>query len=245
MNYTSRKLGCSIELPSGWTIDEETLVAETKQRTREEAYEAFRRAFPDVNVSFEEFGAGPQQPSVEEAYRREKAHLEEIGLGIVSFEEFTEIWAYEQQQKREQAQNRLKLEEMMVGYLDASLHSGAEFPPTAEIIKYLLEDVMTPLELYELDRGSRPLALEGNRPYRGMVVDGLRGEKYYYSPSWRGHDRPRFCKVYLADSSTGWIISCFCNYWVFKEWKSTFTEIISSFHRVDSARVSTLKDDSG
>jgi hypothetical protein len=60
MNYTSRKLGCSIELPSGWTIDEETLVAETKQRTREEAYEAFRRAFPDVNVSFEEFGAGPQ-----------------------------------------------------------------------------------------------------------------------------------------------------------------------------------------
>ena len=106
-------------------------------------------------------------------------------------------------------------------------------PPTVEVTKYQLKRGMTPLELYQLDKGTRPLAIWGNRPSRGIVVDGLKGEKYYYSNTGRLPDeRIMHLNVYLVDGLTGWLISCFCSEPFFKTWKETFVQIIESFHRL-------------
>lgn len=92
MDYTSEKLGFSITLPEGWKVDEETLSAEVEKGeiAWEEAYERFQKTFPDSELRFEEFKAGPKELSVEEAYERQKAEFEEMGIGIVDFEEFKE-----------------------------------------------------------------------------------------------------------------------------------------------------------
>jgi len=271
MDYISKKLGFSITLPEGWEIDEETLSAEIEKGEIdwEEAYERFQKIFPESEISFEEFKTGPKELSVEEAYEMSKARLERMGVGIVSFDEFKDIYEYEQEEKRERARKRQEMDDMMIGYFNASLHNeeicerereeGKESirkikeeerrrglvgltydeqyqlycPPTVEVTKYQLKRPMTPLELYQLDKGTRPLAGWGSRPWRGIVVDGLRGEKYYYSDGGRLlEEHYMHLNVYLVDGSTGWIISCFCSAPFFERWKKTFTRIIESFHRL-------------
>jgi|GEM_PF-1857771 len=274
MDYNSKKLGFSITLPEDWKVDEETLSAEVEKGeiAWEEAYERFQKVFPDSELSFEEFKARPKELSVEEAYEREKAELERMGTGIVDFEEFKEIYYEEQEGKRERARKRQEMDEMMIGYFDASLHNeeickqeweeGREgirmmkekeekrglvgltydeqyqlyCPPVVEVTKYQLKRPMTPLELYQLDKATRPLALTGSRPWRGIIVDGLRGEKYYYGNGWWGRLRggvgSMHLSVYLVDGPTGWIISCSCSAPFFERWKRTFVRIIESFHRL-------------
>jgi len=125
MDYISKKLGFSITLPEGWKVDEETLSAEVEKGEIdcEEAYERFQKIFPDSEISFEEFKTGPKEPSVEEAYEMSKARLERMGVGIVSFDEFKDIYEYEQEEKRVRARKRQEMDDMMIGYLDASLHN--------------------------------------------------------------------------------------------------------------------------
>jgi hypothetical protein len=274
MDYISKKLGFSITLPEGWKVDEETLSAEVDKGEIgwEEAYERFQKTFPDSGLSFEEFKAGPKELSVEEAYKMSKAGLERMGVGIVSFDEFKDIYEYEQEEKRERARKRQEMDEMMIGYFDASLHNeeicerereeGKESirktkeeeqkrgfvgltydeqyqlycPPTVEVTKYQLKRPMTPLELYQLDKGTRPLAAPGSsRPWRGIVIDGLKGEKYCYGTGWggrlRGEDSMHL-NIYLVDGPIGWIISCSCSGPFFERWKGTFVRIIESFHRL-------------
>lgn len=93
-------------------------------------------------------------------------------------------------------------------------------PPCVEVTRYQLKRPMTPLELYQLDKGTRPLAQWGRRPWRGIVVDGLKGEKYYYGNGLRGRLRgvgSMHLNVYLVDGPTGWIISCSCSAPFFKK----------------------------
>lgn len=268
MDYISRKLGFFITLPEGWKVDEETLLAETKEVNREEVYAFFQKMFPDAGLGFEEFKAGPKEISVEEAYEREKAEFERMGVSIVSFNKFKEIYEERQKKKRERERKRQEMDEMMIGYFNASLHNeeicerereeGRErirkikeeekrglvgltyderyqlyCPPAVEVTKYQLKRSMTPLELYQLDKGTRPSPITDSRPWQGIVVDGLKGEKYYYSDGGRLiEERIKHLNVYLVDGLTGWIISCFCSTPFFKRWKGTFVQIIESFHRL-------------
>ena len=270
MDYISKKLGFAITLPEDWEVEEEFLLAEVEEANPEEAYKRFREIFPDSEISFEEFKTGPKEPSVEEAYEMSKARLERMGVGIVSFDEFKDIYEYEQEEKRERVRKQREMSEMRVGYFGAALRNeeickrereeGKEnirrqkekwekkgwvnlrydeqfqlyCPPSIEVIKYQLKESMTPLKLYELDKETCSFAKwRGARPWQGITIDGLTGEKYYYSSEGSlPEERTKHLNVYLVDRPTGWIISCFCSEPFFKRWKGTFVKTIESFHRL-------------
>jgi hypothetical protein len=168
----------------------------------------------------------------EEAYKR---LMEDPETFLISFEEFEQQYKEEQERQREQERKREKLSQMEEGYFEASSPDDENYP-SVEVTKLRLTRIMTPLELYQLDK-PRPEAVPwGNRPSKGITVNGLQGIKYYYifdtGETRNMSEMPQFFNIYLTEGQTGWIISCSCLAKVFPKYKEIFTKIISSFRRI-------------
>jgi len=238
-------LGFSISIPSNWGIYADRL---EEKVTLEEVYNLFQQKFPDFAKTFEEFkqkvGLPEEFPSAKEAYQelleelrasaREvyKRLMENPETFLISFEEFEQRYAEEQERRREYERRREELSQMEEGYFQA-LPPDLEGYPSVEVTKLKLTRPMTPLELYQLDRPDPDVVRWGNRPSRGITVDGLQGIKYYCT-FYTGDPRkiPKFLNIYLAEEKVGWIISCSCLVKAFPKYKGIFTKIISSFHRI-------------
>lgn len=168
----------------------------------------------------------------EEAYKR---LMEDPETFVISFEEFEQQYKEEQERQREQEGKRKALSQMEEGYFEASPPDDENYS-SVEVTKLKLTRSMTPLELYQLDKPSPEAVPWGNRPSKGITVDGLQGIKYYYifdtGETRNMSDMPQFFNVYLTEGQTGWIISCSCIARAFSKYKGIFITIIDSFRRV-------------
>ncbi len=130
---------------------------------------------------------------------------------------------------------RSKPTQMELGLFQAILYKS-EDNLSVEVAKFELTKPMTAIELYELDKPPNEQVPIGNRPSKGIDLDGLHGVKYYYvfntgekNKMW---EMPKFFNVYLTENKVGWIISCSCKEGAFKNYKPVFESIISSFQRI-------------
>ena len=130
---------------------------------------------------------------------------------------------------------RSKSAQMELGLFQAFLHNSKD-NLSVEVAKLELNKPMTALELYELDKPPEEQVPIGNRPSKGINLDGLQGVKYYYvfntgetNKIW---EMPKFFNVYLAENKAGWIISCSCREGAFKNYKPVFERIIRSLQRI-------------
>ena len=180
MKHISSRLGFAIAIPEHWRVDTNVL-REDPEFDKDMDVGFFRMMFPVNLPRYEEFLAQLEKHpvSVREAYKREKKRFEEMGIGIVSFEEFKETFEEKRRRTQEQERKIIELIRMEQGYFCASLPTS-EAHPFLEVIKLRLIEPMSARELYELDRATRrELAVIGRRPWRGITVDELKGEKYY------------------------------------------------------------------
>lgn len=232
VGYTSSRLRFSISIPSDWRVHTDRLEVEPGP-SQEEVYEVFRQTFPDSTMSLEDFKKAGKPPTAEEAYEE----LSEEEKTLVRFPEFKEQYEWEQEQEREKERKRAELIQIE-GYFGASSSTDKDDYPSVEVTRLKLTRPMTPLELYQLDKpGPDPIAVPwGNRPSKGVIVDGLQGVKYYYifntGETRYTAEMPKFFNVYLAEGQIGWIISCSCIARAFSKYKSIFTTIVDSFRRI-------------
>jgi len=210
-------------------------IEEFKKIYKQDKKQAYRTFFekllgmpPDEII--EELAA--RKLSAEEAYTRLMAAPETF---LVSFVEFKEQYEREQEQRRKAERRREELAQIEEGYLEASPLIDKDYP-SAEVTKLKLTRPMTPLELYQLDKPSPEAVPWGNRPSKGITVDGLQGVKYYYifdtGEIRNMNDMTEFFNVYLTEGQTGWIISCSCIARAYPKYKGIFITIIDSFRRV-------------
>ena len=168
----------------------------------------------------------------EEAYTRLMTDPE---MFLISFTEFKKQYEWEQEHRREAERRRDELAQMEVGYFEASPPDDKDYL-SVEVTKLKLTRSMTPLELYQLDKPNPEDVPWGNRPSKGIIVDGLQGIKYYYifytGETRNMNNMPQFFNVYLIEQEIGWIISCSCIARAFPRYKNIFTRIIGSFHRI-------------
>jgi len=130
---------------------------------------------------------------------------------------------------------RSKSTQMELGLFQAILHNS-EDDLSVEVTKLEFTKPRTAIELYESDKPPEEQVPIGNRPSKGINLDGLHGVKYYYvfntgetNKMW---EMPKFFNVYLTENKVGWIISCSCKEGAFKNYKPVFESIISSFQRI-------------
>ncbi len=170
--------------------------------------------------------------SAEEAYKK---LMEDPETFLISFEEFDQQYKEEQERQRERERRKEELSQMEEGYFEA-LPPDDENYPSVEVTKLNLSRSMSPLELYQLDKPNPEAVPWGNRPSKGITVDGLQGVKYYYifdtGETRNMAEMPQFFNVYLIEEQAGWIISCSCLARIFPKYKKIFTKIVSSFHRI-------------
>ena len=202
------------------------------KQDKKKAYRMFFEKFlgmpPDETL--EELSA--RKFSAEEAYTRLMTDPE---MFLVSFTEFKKQYEWEQEHRREAERRRDELAQMEVGYFEVSSPDDDNYP-SVEVTKLKLTRPMTPLELYQLDKPNPEDVPWGNRPSKGIIVDGLQGIKYYYifdtGETRNMSEMPQFFNVYLTEEEVGWIISCSCIARAFPRYKEIFTRIIGSFHRI-------------
>lgn len=206
-------------------------------RNKQQAYRLFFGNLLGMPLDEEIVGLARREFSATEAYRR---LMEDPQTFLVEFQDFKYNYEESLQKKRTSAENDMRLQRMMIG-----LFQG--FPPdnenedevNVEVTKLRLTGSLTALDLYELDKQPSEAVPWGNRPSKGIVVDGLRGVLYYYlfDTGDPRSDLPVFFNVYLAEQNEGWIISCSCKYGdfcfkTFKKNKPVFKRIVSSFRRI-------------
>ncbi len=170
--------------------------------------------------------------SAEEAYKR---LMEDPETFLISFEEFEQRYKEEQELQSQRERKKEELSQMEEGYFEASPPDDENYP-SVEVTKLNLSRSMSPLELYQLDKPNPEAVPWGNRPSKGITVDGLQGVKYYYifdtGETRNMAEMPQFFNVYLIEEQAGWIISCSCLARIFPKYKKIFTKIVSSFHRI-------------
>lgn len=202
------------------------------EQDKKQAYRTFFEKLlgmpPDEII--EEFAA--RELSAEEAYTRLMADPETF---LVSLAEFKEQYEWEQEQRKEAERRREELAQMEVGYFEASPPNDEDYP-SVEVTQLKLIRPVTPLELYQLDKPSSEAVPWGNRPSKGITVDGLQGVKYYYifdtGETRNMTEMPQFFNVYLTEGQMGWIISCSCTARAFSKYKGIFITIIDNFRRI-------------
>ena len=144
----------------------------------------------------------------------------------------------EHEERKAEAERHARLERMTVGLFQAEPLDD-EDEPFVEVHKFRLEIPLTAMDLYNLDKHLPEAVPWGNRPSKGIAVDGLQGVVYYFamnigepSPTCE----PAFFNVYLAERLEGWCISCQCRCGehpmkTFQKYKPIYRRIIGSFRR--------------
>lgn len=216
VTHTSRKLRFSISLPKDWCVTTDTLeFAHVAQELLENILQQKSIKRPSGTYGCRVTEDGHMRPLTE---------LEEWQAA-----------KQEHENKIANAEQHSRLERLATGLFQAELpnHKDEAF---VEITKLRLDGPMDALDLYKLDKYLPEDVAWGNRPSKGMVVDGLSGVVYYhmmrYSISPRSE--PVFFRVYLADGLEGWILSCDCRHGdkTFEHYKPIFKRIIKSFRRI-------------
>jgi len=161
--------------------------------------------------------------------------MEEHGANLVDFLEFKKIYEQHIDDQIQWARKRDELEQMMTGVFEATPVDSDDEELGVLVTKLKLSKSMTALELYNLDKPLPEDVPWGNRPSKGINVDGLHGVKYYYvldtGETTNGQELPKYFNVYLAESGEGWIISCTCKVRSYDNYKPFFDRIIGSFRR--------------
>ena len=263
--YTSSKLKFTISFPADWRVTTDVLQTEKWEAQREvSAEEAYQRLWESERakaVRFQEFkkayerdrtqayrlffekllGMPPDEEieglasidlPVREAYNRLMGDPETF---LVGFPEFKEVYERDLQQRRQAEERKAELAQMELGLFQAS-PPNSEDDLSVEVTKLRLSEPMNALELYELDKSPPEYVPVGNRPSKGIDVNGLHGVKYYYvfntGETTRSQEWPKFFNVYLAENDEGWIISCSCKAGAFNHYKPVLERIIGSFRRI-------------
>jgi len=236
--YTSSKLKFVISYPVGWTATTDALHTESEGVDVEKVYEAFKKELPNFEMTLEEFRKEVEEPeyekdlSAEEAYKR---LLDREGDDVVSFPEFKKIFEQDLLQRKQTEEKMAQLAQMELGLFHAC-PPDSEDDVNVEVAKLSLSRPMTAMELYELHKPPYQWVPIGNRPSKGIDVDGLYGVKYYYIFNTGETDKmwemPKFFNVYLVENDEGWIISCSCIEMAFINHKPIFERIIDSFRRI-------------
>jgi hypothetical protein len=216
----SKRLGFSISLPPGWRVisDTEEIVrltqefSELMQQSRPERTPRHRVIFP----------------------RRGRARGIRNVIDLTDRLQARREW----EERKEDAERHARLERMTVGLFQAApLDNRDEL--IVEVIKWRLESPMTAMDLYSLDKHLPEAVPWGNRPSKGLVVDGLQGVLYYFAMNagnMSATQVPAFFNVYLTEQLEGWLISCQCRCGehpmkTFQKYKPIYRRIISSFRR--------------
>ena len=220
VTHISNKLNFSISLPENWRVITDT---HEWSRLAQEYLEHFLESKPGENpMRFSRYSR-----LSDDGHIRPLTDFEER---LVAKEEYRE--------RKANAEQHARLEKMATGLFQAKLpdHNDEAF---VEVTRMQLDSPLTALDLYELDKYLPEEVSWGNRPKKGMVVDGLSGVAYYHMMSYdhSPQDEPVFFNVYLADDLDGWILSCQCrygdyNFKTFNRYKPIFRRIISSFKRL-------------
>jgi len=170
--------------------------------------------------------------SAEESYR---VLMDDPETFIVSFDYFKQGFEMDQQLDRIYAANRYELSQMENGYFQASSADDTDHA-CVEIIKLEMVRHMSPLELYELDKPCDGSHLDGRRPAKCTLVDGLPAVKYFYTLDTGAtrdfREMTKFLNAYLTEDNEGWIIACSCKKEAFEDYKPIFEYVIRSFKRV-------------
>lgn len=222
----SQKLGFSISLPTGWRVitDSETFVPLAEEYSR--------------MMQHSQPGKVPKRRMV---FPR-RADLRDV-KNVVDLTDRLQAQR-EHEERVDEAERHARLERMSVGLFQAAPAAHND-EPFVEITKLRLDDPLTALDLYNLDKHLPEAVPWGNRPSKGMTVDGLQGVVYYFAMN-TGEARatyeayikqPAFFNVYLAEDLEGWLISCQCRCGeaymkTFQQYKPTFRRIIGSFRRL-------------
>lgn len=202
------------------------------ERDRTQAYRLFFEKLLGMPPDEEIEGLASIDLPAREAYNRLMADPETF---LVGFSEFKEVYERDLQQRRQAEERRAELAQMELGLFQAS-PPNSEDDLSIEVTKLRFSEPMTALELYELDKSPPEYVPVGNRPSKGIDVNGLHGVKYYYvfdtGETTRSQEWPKFFNVYLAENDEGWIISCSCKAGAFNNYKPVFERIIGSFRRI-------------
>jgi hypothetical protein len=222
----SHELGFSISLPAGWRVVTDT---EEFVHLAQEYSEMIQRSKPD---------RVPTHPVV--VPRRANVS------GVKNVVDLTgRLRAKREHEERKgEADRHARLERMSVGLFQAAPPDD-EDEPFVEITKLRLESPLTALDLYNLDKHLPEAVPWGNRPSKGLVVDGLQGVVCYFAMNtWEPQPthgtyskEPAFFNVYLAEELEGWHISCQCRCGdaymkTFQKYKPIFRRVIDSFQRL-------------
>lgn len=223
----SRNLAFSISLPAGWQviIDTEEFV-----HLAEEYNEMLKRSQPDI------------VPTRRVGFPR-RVNLS----GIKNVADLTDRLRAkrEHEERRDEAERHARLERMAVGLFQAAPPRDDD-EPFVEISKLRLESPLTAMDLYILDKHLPEKVVWGNRPSKGLTVDGMEGVLYYFVMGGEGRPtyetytkQTAFFNVYLSDGLEGWLISCQCRcgepyMQTFQRYKPMFRRIIGSFQPVSA-----------
>lgn len=222
----SQKLGFSISLPAGWQVITDT---EEFVHLAQEYSELMQRSQPDRvsrhRVIF------PRRPDVRSV--KNVVDLTDMLQAKMEYEE-----------RKAEAERHARFERMTVGLFQTTPPNDDD-EAFVEITKLRLESPLTAMDLYNLDKDLPEAVPWGNRPSKGLVVDGLQGVVYYFAMN-SGEARqtyetctkqPAFFNVYLAENLERWLISCQCRCGeaymkTFQQYKPRFRRIIGSFRRL-------------
>lgn len=116
--------------------------------------------------------------------------------------------------QRADAERHARLERMTIGLFQAGPMAD-EDEPMIEVAKLDMDTPLTALALYELDKRLPEMVPWGNRPSRGITIDGRPGVVYYFAMDTGERPltyavykaQPVFFNVYLAAGLEGWILS--------------------------------------
>lgn len=224
----SKKLAFSISLPAGWQV---ILDTEEFVHLAEEYSEMMKRTQPD------------KVPTRRVVFPRRADRS-----GIKNVADLTDRLQAkrEHEERKDEAERHARLERMAVGLFQAAPpHNDDE--TFVEISKLRLESPLTALDLYTLDKHLAEAVPWGNRPSKGLTVDGIEGVLYYFvmgsgeaRPTYETYTKQAaFFNVYLTDGLEGWLISCQCRCGeaymkTFQRYRPMFRRIIGSFRRLQA-----------
>lgn len=204
---------------------------------KKQAYRLFFKNLLGMPLDKEIINLASRELSATEAYSQ---LMEDPQTFLIEFQDFKCGHDASLQEGRTSAENNIRLQRMMIGLLQvAPSDNENEDEINIDVTKLRLTSPLTAFDLYELDKQPSEAVPWGNRPSKGIVVDGLQGVLYYYlfdtgDPS---SEFPVFLNVYLTEKNEGWIISCSCKYGdsyfkTFKKNKPIFKRIVNSFRRI-------------
>jgi hypothetical protein len=226
--HMSETLGFSISLPPGWAVTTDTTEIATAAA---EYSELIQRSQPD-------------KVPRSRVFLSRRANIRGA-QNVVDLADRLQA-KREHEERKAEAERHARLERMTIGLFQAAPPND-EDEALVEITRLRLDSRLTAKGLYSLDKHLPEAVPWGNRPSKGMLVDGLQGVIYYFvmhtgmpGPLSETYTKePAFFNVYLSEDLEGWLISCQCRCGeaymkTFHRYKPIYRRVIGTFRRARS-----------